>query len=328
MQAQEYALAKWSIGQRARDMLDGDVDAALEAGTIVRTHVMRPTWHFVAAEDVRWLLGLTGSRVHQKNARRYRELGLDAKILARCERVIATALANEGRLTRKGIAEVLGRGRVDIEAQRLPYILMHCELEALIGSGGMEGKQHTYALLDEKVPPGHRLSSEAALTEIVRRYLQSHGPATAKDIGWWSGLTLGDVRRGVEGVTDAEESTVDGTTFWSLGGPSPPRPRGSLLLQVYDETVVGYSDSRFFGDPRAEEARAAWKDRSLPQGIVLVDGAIAGHWRRTLTNTRVKVEIVTYGEPRRTVTRKVESATAELGAFFGHAVESVVEMQR
>src|SRR5437870_2965961 len=65
MQAQDYGPAKWSIGQRAAGLVDADLDEALASARIVRTHVLRPTWHFVARDDVRWLLALTGPRVQQ-----------------------------------------------------------------------------------------------------------------------------------------------------------------------------------------------------------------------------------------------------------------------
>src|SRR5437764_848263 len=141
MQAQDYGPAKWSIGQRSADLVDEDIDRALTEGSIVRTHVLRPTWHFVGREDVRWMLALTAPRVHGSNARRYRELGLDSKTRARGERVIAKALEGGNRRTRKELGEVLANARIDPSGQRLNYVLMHCELEALIGSGGPEGKQ-------------------------------------------------------------------------------------------------------------------------------------------------------------------------------------------
>src|SRR5687768_17362075 len=141
MQAQEYGPAKWSIGQRSTGLVDAEVDGAVAAGSIVRTHVLRPTWHFIARDDVRWLLALSGPRVQQGNAGRYRELGLDARARARGERLISSALAGGNGLTRNEIGDVLDAAKFDRSGQRLPYILMHCELEAVICSGGLSGKQ-------------------------------------------------------------------------------------------------------------------------------------------------------------------------------------------
>jgi hypothetical protein len=319
MQAQEYALGKWAIGQRARGLVDQDLDRALSAGSIIRTHVLRPTWHFVARDDLRWLLALTGPRVQRHNAPRCRELGLDHRTLHRCESVVASALEGGNHLTRNEIAGVLDAAGIDRSGQRLPYILMHCELEAVICSGGLSGKQHTYALVDERVPKDGSFDRDDALAELVRRYLAGHGPASVQDLRWWSSLTVADVREGLGLLgSDAVSEEIDGITFWSLAasGRGPVSGGGLQLLHAFDELIVGYTQSRFFGDPRAEEARAAWKDRGAPRGLVLHDGGIAGLWRRSVRQDAVAIEAFLYERtsPRRA--RAVEEEAAEFGRFL------------
>ena len=320
MQAQDYGPAKWSIGQRTADLVDEDVGGALTDGSVVRTHVLRPTWHFVARDDVRWMLALTGPRVHRHNERRYGELGLDAKTRARCERVIASALADANRLTRKEIGEVLARARIDPSGQRLPYILLHCELEALIGSGGLAGKQHTYALLDDRVPNARRFDHDDATVELTRRHLQSHGPATEQDLRWWSSLTLTDIRKSLHDLgPEAASETVDGLTFWSIANDDAPpsSARGVHLLQIYDELFVGYTESRYFGDPRSAQARAAWTNQSVPNGVILQGGRVAGHWRRTVDRGSVRVDAFLYDELTPSGRRALQSAANRLGRFLG-----------
>jgi hypothetical protein len=320
MQAQDYGPAKWSIGQRSKGLTDQDLDKALAAGSIIRTHVLRPTWHFVARDDLRWLLALSGPRVQQGNAGRYRELGLDARTRARAEKVIVSALEGGNRLTRKEIAAVLEDAGIDHSGQRMPYFLSHCELEAVIGSGGLAGKQQTYALLDERVPAGGRFDRDDALVELVRRYLTSHGPATVKDMSWWSGLTMTDLRKALELLGEEVRSdTLDGMVLWSVASDDspPPAARGAHLLQTYDELVVGYTESRFFGNPGAEKARAAWSDRTYPSGVLLLNGLVGGHWRRTIGRTGVAIDVHLYGEPKRGDTRALETAAADFGRFVG-----------
>jgi hypothetical protein len=325
MQAQDYGPAKWSIGQRSKGLTDQDIDEALAAGSIIRTHVLRPTWHFVASGDLRWLLALSGPRVQRWNAGRYRELGLDARILARSEKAVVAALQGGNRLTRKELAAVLDEAGVDPSGQRMPYLLIHSELEGVIGSGGLAGKQHTYALLDELIATAGWFDRDDALVELVRRYLMSHGPATVKDMSWWSGLTMTDLRKALDllGSSEVRSETLDGLQLWSVASDdaAPPPVRGVHLLQTYDELVVGFTESRFYGDPGAEQARAAWGDRTYPSGGFLLNGRIGGHWRRTLQRAAVAVEVHLYGEPKRSDTNAIEKAAADLGRFHGLPVE-------
>jgi hypothetical protein len=321
MQAQDYGPAAWSIGQRSKGLIAADIDDALAAGEIVRTHVLRPTWHFVARDDLRWLLALSGPRVRQGNAGRQRELGLDARTLSRAEKVVASALEGGNRLTRDEIAAVFDRRKLDREGQRMPYLLMHCELVALIGSGGRRGKQQTYALLDERVPAGRSLDRQEALAELTRRYLTSHGPATVKDMSWWSGLTMTDIRTALATIGDEVGSEeIDGLSFWSVSSERdrrPPAPRGAHLLQTYDELVVGYTESRFHGESAAELAREAWSGRTFPTGVVLLHGRVGGHWRRTTEPKRIRVEIHVYDDATDADQRALETSVRRLGRFFG-----------
>lgn len=319
MQAQDYGLAKWSIGQRAAGLTDGAIDEALTSGEIIRTHVLRPTWHFASREDVRWMLEFTASRVLRRTDKRRQELGLDGATLKRCESLIAAELEGGNQLTRMEIGGVLESAGINAALQRLPHILMLCELNAVICSGGMRGKQNSYALFDERVPKSRVRDRAEALTELIRRYLSSHGPATIKDLSWWSGLTVRDIRAGMEELgSDVSADVVSGVTFWSMSNDrdeAVDKNRSSHLLQAYDELLVGYSESRYFGDPRANEARSAWSDRALPTGVVLHSGNVTGHWRRTVRGSGVTVEAFVYQRPNGSQRRALEEAAAALGRF-------------
>jgi len=199
----------------------------------------------------------------------------------------------------------------------------------VIGSGGLAGKQHAYALLDDRVPAGGRFDRDDALVELVRRYLTSHGPASVKDMSWWSGLTMADLRKALELLDDEVRSeTVDGIALSSIAseGSPPPAVRGAHLLQTYDELVVGYTESRFMGDLGAEKARAAWGDRTFPSGVLLLNGRIGGHWRRTIERTRVLIDVQLYEEPKRGDAKAIEAAAAGLGRFLG--LPSNVDVKR
>ena len=322
LQAQDYGPAKWSVGQRGEGLTDADLDQALSEGAIVRTHVLRPTWHFVAGADLRWLQALTAPRVESRNQPRYRELGLDGRTLSRATTRIASALAGGHRLTRRELGRVLEGNRLDASGQRLVYMLMHCELEAVICSGGLRGKQHTYALVEEHLAPGRDLDGGEALAELIGLYLRSHGPATVPDLAWWSSLTASSINEGLETLgSEVIRESHGGLDFWSLvDEPAPPPVRGVHLLQAYDEIVVGYTKSRFFGDPRAEEMAGRRRERNVPTGIVLISGALAGNWRRTTAGSAVAVELDLFEPAGPRPRAALKAAAADLGRFVDREV--------
>ncbi|HEX2295552.1 MAG TPA: winged helix DNA-binding domain-containing protein [Actinomycetota bacterium] len=320
MQAQEHELAKWSIAQRTRALVDADVDEAIAAGAILRTHVLRPTWHFVAAGDARWLLALTGPRVRQTTAARFRELGLDGRTLARSETAAAAALADGNQLTRNELGDALDAAGIDRSGQRFPHILMHLEIEAVVCSGARRGRNHTYALFDDRVPPARARDRDEAIAELTRRYLAGHGPASVQDLRWWSSLKGADVRKGLDLLGDAVvDEAIDGVRLWSLADERdrPRRTSTPHLLHVYDELVVGYTLSRFFGDPRRTAEVAAWRDRSVPGNVLLVDGRVAGRWRRTIDGNGVRLQVWTHDDLGLVERDALRRAAARLGRFLG-----------
>ena len=261
VQAQEYPDAKWALGLRMRRGNDASIERAFAAGHILRTHVMRPTWHFVAPADIRWLLALTGPRVSTAIASYNRKLELDAGVFRRSRRAIARALRGGAQLTRQELKAVLQRAGIHADGvQRLAHIVMQAELDAVICSGARRGKQFTYALLDGRVPPARALSRDEALAELTRRYFISHGPAQVQDFAWWSGLTVADVRAGLEMVApDLARDSVAGRTYWfSPSVPAiRPRPPAAFLLPLYDEYLIAYKDRSAARSPTLDPAR--WK---------------------------------------------------------------------
>lgn len=293
VQAQEFAAAKWGLGQRARQVTEADVDRAFASGAILRTHVLRPTWHFVRALDLRWLVTLTAPRVIALMAYYDRQLALDARVYARSNAIIAGALTGGKQLTRPELGAALGRGGVVAQGQRLGHLMMRAELDLVVCSGAVRGKQHTYALVDERVPHAKARSRDEALAALTRRYFTSHGPATAKDYAWWAGLTVGDAKRAIASVErELERVVVDDRTFWFAGTGRPPRQGASPrahLLQGYDEYVIGYSESRGLLDPSGKVGTVLG-DRRFTH-IVALDGRVVGHWRRVPQAKAAAVEL-------------------------------------
>lgn len=295
VQAQDYGPAKWSVGQRAAGLRDDVLDTALADGRLVRTHVLRSTWHFVAPEDLRWMQALTAGRVHKFNAYYYRQFGLEPAVLERSVDVLTRALTGR-RLTRRDLAAEFAAAQLPATGLAFAYALMHAELESILCSGGLRGKQQTYALVDDVVPPQPERDPDEALAELVRRYYRSHGPATVQDMCWWSSLTTAEVRRGLHLLGDTVERLVlDGREFWQGAPVDQGRRHRAHLLQGYDEYIVGYSDSKWLLDADGT-ARSAIVGRTVPTGVLVLDGQVAGAWRRTLSRAGVTVEVLLYGD--------------------------------
>jgi hypothetical protein len=282
VQAQDYAGAKWALGQRVRRCTDADVDAACDRGDILRTHVMRPTWHFVVPEDIRWMLVLTAPQVKARMAYYDRQLALDGPTYARTNAAIARALEGGRHLTREELGKALAAAGVAASGQRLGHIVLRAELDALVCSGPRRGKQFTYALLDERVPPTAPVARDEALATLARRYFTSHGPAQVIDFAWWSGLTVADAKAGVAMLaSDLVHADVDGKRYWLAPSRMPAKLASPVvhLLPNYDELLVAYKDHRASVDPALTRGLGP-RDAVFANHLVVIDGVVVGGWRR------------------------------------------------
>src|SRR5262245_36023282 len=292
VQAQDYAGAKWALGLRLKSATENDIEQALTAGSILRTHLMRPTWHFVTPADIRWLLALTAPRVHSINAHMYRKLELDDMIFKRSNATLAKALRDGQALTRDELRSVLERAGVAVNGDlRMSYLMMRAELDAIVCSGPRRGKQFTYALLDERTPQPRTLARDEALVELARRYFVSRGPATVQDFAKWSGLTVIDARSGLEGVKrQLQCEVVADRSYWfptsipNAGNASP----NAHLLSIYDEYISGYKDRSALVQ-KSHAAKLSGLGNALSY-IVVIDGQIVGTWKRTITKSAMTIE--------------------------------------
>src|SRR5215216_1744383 len=215
VQSQDYAGAKWALALRMEGLPDAAIDTAFNEGKILRTHILRPTWHFVTPEDIRWMLMLSAPRVHVGNAFMYRQLELDKAIIKKGYAVLEKALEGSQYLTRTELGSIFEKAGILAEGQRLAYLMMSAELDGIICSGPRRGKQFTYALLEERAPKVRVLDPDEALAEFTKRYFSTRGPATLHDFTWWSGLTMADAKKGLELVKPRfEGEVIDGKTYW------------------------------------------------------------------------------------------------------------------
>ncbi len=322
VQSQDYAGAKWALSLRLQDAHDTDIDHAFNEGAILRTHMLRPTWHFVTPADIRWLLALTAPRVHATNASMYRRLELDSVTVKRCHKALTKALHGNRQLTRDELRAALQTAGIAAEnGQRLAYIVMHAELEGLICSGARRGKQFTYALLEERVPPARTLKRAEALSELAQRYFVSRGPATVQDFAKWSGLTVTDARLGFEAVKDQLHHVAqNGEDYWlpPLITSTPAVSPTAYLLSVYDEYVSSYKDRSAIND--AEVGLKLFTMGGALSYIVVVDGQIVGTWRRTLDKDTVSIQLDYLSRVTKAQRQAVAAAAERYGAFLGKSV--------
>jgi hypothetical protein len=262
VQAQDFNAAKWALALRMRKATAASVEEAFNKGEILRTHVMRPTWHFVAPEDIRWLLQLTAPRVNLRAGPNYRKFELDAAVFKRSYRIFTKALQGGKHLTRTILKSRLNADGIEVtDPVRLAHILLRAELDGVICSGPRIGKQFTYALLDERAPATKPLERDKALAELTQRYFRSHGPATLQDFVWWSGLTVEDAKRGI-----AQVGTPRSTR-------TKQSPNSAHLLPAFDEYFVAYKDREI-----AAGSISTW---DVLGPTFFIDGVAAGRWKRT-----------------------------------------------
>jgi DNA glycosylase AlkZ-like len=315
MQAQEFAVAKWSIAQRAAGIVDDDVARAFDAGTILRTHVLRPTWHFVLARDIRWLLAATAPRVQALNAYYNRRHGIDEELARKATAAVGRALEGGRHLTRQELAAGLERAGIAAKGPRLVYLIMRAELDGIVVSGAVRGRQHTYALLRERAPAALSMDRDAAIAELTRRFFVSRGPATVKDLARWSSLTASECRAGMAAVRgNLEQREVDGRVYWFAPASSragiPRRPRVDLV-QGYDEVIMSYSESKDVVAPPISG------DRPVLLHAILLDGRLVGRWRHDQSKGSVEIDISLERRLEPSEARALRAAVARYGRFLG-----------
>lgn len=299
MQAQDYEMAKWAIGIRWPGGTEQLVDEAIRRGDIVRTHLLRPTWHFVAASDIYWLLDLTAPHVSKLVAGRNRELGLADTTLRQSNTLIEQALAAHTYLTREELMGWLQRAGIQTDASRASQLMFHAELTGLVCSGPCRvnergTKQQTYALLGDRVPVRQLLPRNEALAELAKRYFTSHGPATLRDFVWWSGLTSTDARRAIEGARSALISITAPQPYWlaETTGNVPEQPEAIHFLPAFDEFIISYCDRA--ASLATEFTRQTITENGIFKPIVVVNGQVVGVWKRTPKLTAIRMELTLF----------------------------------
>lgn len=324
VQSQDYAGAKWAVSQRTTGLTDAAMDQALASGTILRTHILRPTWHFVTPEDIRWMLKLTAPRILAQSTSYFRNSRLDKDIFKRSNAVLIKALQGGKQLTREELVTTLKKNKIaSTDLLQFTYLLVYAELQGILCSGGRQGKQFTYALFEERVPPAKALEHDLALAELAKRYFTSHGPATLKDYTWWSGLSPKEARDGLEMIkAKLNHETIDDRTYWFSGPAVAAKEQHphAYLLPNYDEYTVAYADRSAIYDVQNNKKLDA-RSNFIFNNVIVINGRVAGTWKRTINKTAVTVELnpfFTFSKPEK---QAVEWAVEQYGKFLDMHVQ-------
>lgn len=311
MQAQEYAMAKYAIALRmANPVIDDIIEKAFNDGDIVRTHLLRPTWHFVARDDIRWMLEIAAPRVIASNGSMYRKYGIDDTIFTTAFKVMEKMLRDNNYATRDAIRAELKKKNIEGDSVYMSGIMMQAELTGLICSGPRVGNQFTYALIEERAPKAKALGREGALRELCLRYFKTRGPASIKDFTIWSGLTVKDAKEGLALIDkEVEKETIDGTDYYFL----PDKPSGtkeaSFLMPDYDEYGIAYKDRTVLNNPDVKHTTSIF-DRAI-----IADGIIAGTWKRSIQKDSVLLDLDLF-EPYKATDKSIAIAIEHYSRFL------------
>jgi hypothetical protein len=322
MQAQDYNMAKWAIGVRSSGSTDREIEDAFNRGEILRTHLLRPTWHFVSADDIYWMLELTAPRIKASLKARHGALGITEEFIIKCKGIIRKALSGGNHLTRDELVREIEENGIPCSSSQAYHFLMLAELDGIICSGASKGKEHTYALLAERVPMKKALNLNEALAELSRRYFTSHGPATLQDFSWWSGLSVTDTKKSLEmvGASIVAEKTGSQTYWFSRSISSLDIKEDSVfLLPAYDEFIISYKDRSPSISIREQEK--AVSSNGVFRPIIVVNGQVAGLWKRMIKKDKIVIGIKLFQTQGKKVKSLIEEEISAYGLFLEKQTE-------
>jgi len=319
VQSQDFTGAKWAIGQRLAQTTDAVLEEAFADGRILRTHVLRPTWHFVTPEDISWMLELTGPHISRAMSSYNKVLELTPEVYNNSEKIIRQLLDENKEVTRQEIKDALEKKQIKTNVQRLAHLVMQAEIDKVVCSGPRRGKQFTYMLFSDRVPSPHKKTRDQALAELTKRYFTSHGPATIKDFVWWSGLTIADAKQGIAYQTTLEKTSIDDNHYYFFPVHAVEIPDQAFLLPNYDEYTVSYKNRDAYFDPAytsffdSREGVAFWN-------MIIFKGKGIASWRKEEKKNHWEVQYKPFIQLSNTLEKHVGIAAKTYATFLGKEI--------
>ncbi|MBN2636791.1 MAG: AlkZ family DNA glycosylase [Prolixibacteraceae bacterium] len=320
MQAQDYAMAQIAVGKRLDKVTGNEVNLAMNNGEILRTHLLRPTWHLVSADDIYWMLQLTAPHIKTLTQSRHKELDLTEKSLSKIFVLIEKVLLNNNHLTRSELYSAFHESKISTENNRGAHILMSAELEGIICSGRITNGQQTFALLEERFPKPMSISRDEALEKLARIYFESRWPATLRDFVWWSGLPVKDARKAMDMIgNDFTAEKIEEVTYL-IPNSLPVFSENAdsvFLLPAFDEYLIAYTDRKAV----VENNKMVVSKNGIFWPIIVVNGQVVGLWKRTIKKDKVTVTIDPFMPLKKRQINLIEQEVSKLGDFLGKTAE-------
>jgi hypothetical protein len=324
MQAQDFNMSKWAIGIRLNKATEKNIDAAINSGEIVRTHLLRPTWHFVSSDDIYWMLELTAPRIKNFMKGRNISLALSPDVFKKANKLIEKLLVGNKSLTRKELIKELNKSKIETDNNRASHILLNAELEGIICSGKIKEKQTTYALLNERVEKPTPLKKEEALFKLASKYFESHCPATLQDFGWWSGLSISDAKHALELIKNKFISQkINVQEYWFPNSFSIPKKfkESIFLLPAFDEFLISYKDRS--AAVILEHQKKAFSNNGIFWPVIIINGKAVGIWKREIKKDKIIIETNFFYQQNRNE-KQIQKAAEKFGYFLNHKAEIIL----
>lgn len=324
MQAQDYQMVKWALGVRLPGATAQSIEADFAQGHILRTHLMRPTWHLVSSTDIYWILELTAPNIHTSMKTRHKELELTAPIIAKSNKLISKALELKGTLSREALVTMLNQAKIRTTDNRASHLLLCAELAGIICSGPYSEKVPTYSLLEERVPHHAPIRKEEALYRLAKAYFTSHCPATLQDFTWWSGLPAKDAKAALESIKEGfRVQTIQSQDYWLPANFQLPEMPGKTvhLLPAFDEYLISYKDRSTI--IRHENHKKAVSNNGIFWPIIVVDGQVTGTWKRTIKKHLVEITTTLFRKHSQQELKTIRQKAMAYAAFLQKDIQLI-----
>ena len=322
MQAQDYAMAKWAVGLRLQNSTDKKIEKAVNKGEIIRTHLMRPTWHFVSADDIHWMIELTAPQMRTAAKSRHKQLGLTEKILSKSNNIIEKSLRDSNHLTREELMKIIAKEKIPTSVEFSIHLMFRAETDGIVCNGKIKNNKQTYALLAERVPKKKSITKDEALALLAKKYFNSHAPATLKDFVWWSGLSVKDAIHALEMIKkDFIPEKIADEIYWLNNSFNKDLILKSSvhLLPAFDEFLISYKDRTASLHP--DHYKKSISNNGIFWPMIVINGQVTGSWKRIITKEKVIIEPTLFKAHSKKTIAEIKKSAKKFGEFLEEEIE-------